>query len=75
MIGDSVGSTYEFRKTVDKEYELYQEKCTYTDDTVLTVAIADALLHNRDFGEAIFEWANKFPHAGFGERFRKFNSG
>ena len=75
VIGDIVGSTYEFRKTVDKEYELYQEKCTYTDDTVLTVAIADALLHNRDFGEAIFEWANKFPHAGFGERFRKFKRG
>ena len=75
VIGDIVGSKYEFRKTVDKEYELYQEKCTYTDDTVLTVAIADALLHGKDFGEAIFEWARKYPNAGFGERFRKLKRG
>ena len=75
VIGDIVGSIYEFRKTVDKEYELYQEKCTYTDDTVLTVAVADALLHDRDYGEAIFDWVRRYPNAGFGRRFLKLVKG
>ena len=46
IIGDVVGSTYEFVDKIPAKFKLFRNVCSFTDDTVLTVAIADALLHN-----------------------------
>ena len=44
IIGDIVGSRFEFNPTNDYHFELFGEGCSFTDDTVCTIAIADALL-------------------------------
>lgn len=43
MIGDIAGSKYEFNNTFDYDFEMFGEGCDFTDDTICTVAIADAI--------------------------------
>lgn len=47
---------------------------SFTDDTICTVAVADALLKERDFGESIHDWCNRYPHpmGGYGGRFAQW---
>ena len=47
MIGDIAGSKYEFNNTFDYDFEMFGEGCDFTDDTICTVAIADAILNGR----------------------------
>ena len=74
IIGDIVGSRFEFNPTNDYHFELFGEGCSFTDDTVCTIAIADALLKGKDFGESLHEWCNRYPHpmGGYGGRFRQW---
>jgi len=72
IIGDVVGSTYEFATKIPKKFKLFRSGCTFTDDTVLTIAIADALLHNRPFADTIWEWGSKYTNAGFGYSFKQW---
>ena len=47
IIGDIVGSRYEFHNHLSKDFDLFAPSCTYTDDTVMTCAVADLFLqHN-----------------------------
>ena len=75
VIGDIIGSRFEFTKPPTRDVNRFTAGSSFTDDTVLTVAVADASLHKRDFGEAIFEWARKYPNAGFGRRFLQLMKG
>ena len=70
IIGDVVGSTFEFAGKIPKKFKLFRSACSFTDDTVLTVAIADALLHDRSFADAICDWGDRYVYAGFGHSFR-----
>jgi len=74
IIGDIVGSRWEFNPTNDYNFELFSDKNSYTDDTICTIAVADALLKGRDYGESIHEWCRKYPHpmGGYGGRFAKW---
>ena len=74
IIGDIVGSRFEFDPTNDYDFELFTDECGFTDDTICTVAVADALLKGRDFGESIHEWCNRYPHpmGGYGGRFAQW---
>ena len=72
IIGDIVGSTYEFAEKIPSRFKLLRSACSFTDDTVLTVAIADALLHGRSFADAIEDWGNRYIYAGFGHSFREW---
>ena len=49
MIGDIAGSKYEFNNTFDYDFEMFGEGCDFTDDTICTVAIADAILNGRSY--------------------------
>ena len=77
MTGDVVGSVYEFQHIKTKNFELFPEKATFTDDTVMTIAVARALMsykkHGGDFKEILVEQmqylGNKYPHAGYGGMF------
>lgn len=72
IIGDIVGSRWEFNPTNDYNFPLFSEKNGFTDDTVCTVAVADALLNNSsDYGKYIHEWCRRYPHpkGGYGGRF------
>ncbi len=74
IIGDIVGSRWEFNPTNDYNFEWLSEENSFTDDTICTVAVADALLKGRDFGESIHEWCNRYPHpmGGYGGRFAQW---
>lgn len=72
IIGDICGSIYEFRnfKTeTPADIKLPNPRCFFTDDTVLTVAVMDAVLGIFDYKKAVYSWANKYPHSGYGGRF------
>jgi len=74
IIGDIVGSRWEFNPTNDYNFELLSKENGFTDDTICTIAIADALVHNKDFGKTIHEWCNKYPNpmGGYGGRFAQW---
>lgn len=74
IIGDIVGSRWEFNPTNDYGFELFSDKNGYTDDTICTVAVADAILRDRDFGESIHDWCNRYPHpmGSYGGRFAQW---
>ena len=48
MIGDIVGSKYEFDNIRHKDFPMFSKGCSFTDDTVMTVAVANALLNTED---------------------------
>ena len=74
IIGDIVGSRWEFNPTNNYNFELFSDENGFTDDTICTVAVADALLEGRDFGESIHEWCRRYPHpmGGYGGRFAQW---
>jgi len=74
IIGDIVGSRWEFNPTNDYNFELFSDENGFTDDTICTVAVADAILRDREFGESIHEWCRHYPHpmGGYGGRFAQW---
>ncbi|MBP5541987.1 MAG: ADP-ribosylglycohydrolase family protein [Bacteroidales bacterium] len=74
IIGDIVGSRWEFNPTNNHWFELLSDRNSFTDDTICTVAVADALLKGRDYGESLHEWCRKYPHpmGGYGGRFAQW---
>lgn len=69
MIGDIVGSRYEFDRCENRSFPLFSPGCRFTDDTVMTVAVADALLRGEDFAAAMQRWGRRYPFAGYGGKF------
>ncbi len=74
IIGDIAGSRFEFNPTNDYHFELFTDECGYTDDTICTVAIADAVLHHKDYGQTLHEWCRRYPHpkGAYGNSFRQW---
>lgn len=75
IAGDMIGSVYEHRKQwlIDRHpnFEpLFAPKAKFTDDTVLTAAVADYILHARDLVETLKVYANTYPNAGYGKAFQ-----
>ena len=79
IFGDIVGSVYEFDNIKTKEFELFTDKCEFTDDTAMTVAVADALMQFEKitdpeaFKETLIKtmhrYGKKYPYAGYGGHF------
>ena len=72
IIGDIVGSVYEYHNIKTKDFPLFREDCFFTDDTVMTVASAEALMNGGkkdDFIDAYKKWGRLYPLADYGERF------
>lgn len=74
IIGDVIGSIYEWRNIKSVDFHLLNSNSRFTDDTVLTIAIADAILNNIDFKIAVKKWGRMYPHAGYGGHFKKWLS-
>ena len=75
IIGDICGSIYElnnFKTDNPADIPLLDPRCCFTDDTVLTCAVMDALLAERDYKRAIYAWANKYPDRGYGGTFNSW---
>ena len=80
ILGDMVGAPYEFdRGNKSKDFEMFNRDVHFTDDSVMTFAIADAILKagvdadeqtmKDSFAACMQKWGNKYPHAGYGGRF------
>ncbi len=69
IAGDIIGSVRENFSIKRKDFELFPKICFYTDDTVLTIAVADAILNNKDYGETIKKYARRHPLRGYGPKF------
>lgn len=74
IIGDIVGSRFEFNNTNRTNFELFHKDCSFTDDTICTVAIADALIRKIPYKDALLEWCRKYPNpmGGYGGRFAQW---
>jgi ADP-ribosylglycohydrolase len=74
IAGDIIGSVFEHRCIKTTDFPLFQPSCRFTDDTVLTIAIADAILRQRDYGESLQLFGRKYPNAGYGGSFSQWIS-
>ncbi len=72
IAGDIVGSVYENFHTKRKDFRLFTPVSTFTDDTVLTVAVADAILSGAAYGPTIKAYARRHPMRGYGPRFYRW---
>lgn len=72
IAGDIIGSVYESRPIKTKRFPLFSKDCGFTDDTVLTVAVADAILNKKDFASALKQWGRRYPNAGYGGGFYRW---
>lgn len=75
IIGDVVGSIHERTDPGNFPAVLLQDSCRFTDDTVCTIAIADAILRGTDFGVTLKTWCLRYPNAGYGGMFKRWLAG
>lgn len=69
IAGDMIGSRFEWHNHKSKDFELFTDASRFTDDSVLTIALADSLLSGIPFTEKLKEYFWRYPHAGYGGRF------
>jgi ADP-ribosylglycohydrolase len=72
IIGDVIGSRFEAYNKKTTDFKLFTEKSIFTDDSVLTVAVADCLINNKSYTNVFQEYGRKYPNAGYGGTFYKW---
>ena len=72
IAGDIIGSVYEHYPIKTKDFPLFNPRCRFTDDTVLTVAVADSILTGRSYAESVLEIGRRYPGAGYGDSFMQW---
>lgn len=86
ILGDIIGSAYEWHPVKNEAFELFRADSHFTDDSVLTVAVADTLLRQSDnpercnspckkaenYANTIKQYYSCYPNAGFGNMFKKW---
>lgn len=80
IIGDIVGSVYEFHNIKTKDFPLFVERSRFTDDTVMTCAVADGLMYALEndselldtLSDFLHNYGCAFPHRGYGGTFKKW---
>jgi len=72
IAGDVIGSVYEHRPIKTLDFPLFDAHSRFTDDSVLTIAIADAIVQGMAYAEALKTYGRKYPNAGYGGAFYKW---
>ncbi len=78
ILGDIAGSQFEFNRPENLDYkhcELFTSRCSYTDDTIMTLAVKKAILENADFTKTMREVGQPYPYSGYGGRFYEWMYG
>jgi len=70
--GDIIGSSYEFFSVKLTDFKLFTLESRFTDDTVLTVAVADCILNGKSYAATIKEYGRRYPNAGYGNMFAEW---
>lgn len=72
IAGDIIGSVYERHNIRHTDFPLFDPQCTFTDDTVLTVAVAHSILTQEPYDRSLKRYFSYYPYAGYGALFRKW---
>ena len=72
IAGDFIGSVHEWAQTKRKDFPLFHPKCSVTDDSILTIGVAEWLLHGTDLTTRFHELVDKYPAAGWGMMFARW---
>ena len=72
IAGDIIGSAYEWHYTKRTDFDLFTPDSKFTDDTVLTVAVADCILTGKDYASSFSEYRHRYPNAGYGGMFLRW---
>jgi ADP-ribosylglycohydrolase len=75
LTGDIVGSIYEWNNIKTTEFPLFQDHCRFTDDSVLTVALAESILTGEGYGSLMKRYCRSYPDAGYGGSFLRWARG
>ena len=70
--GDVIGSSYEWKNVKTTDFDIFGRSFKFTDDSVLTFATMDVLLHNKDYTETYQQYARKYPGRGYGGNFNRW---
>ena len=69
IAGDIIGSVFEWNNVKTTEFPLFSQKSFFTDDSVLTIAVADVILNSGDYGTALKKYGRRYPDSGYGGNF------
>jgi ADP-ribosylglycohydrolase len=69
IAGDVIGSVYEWNNIKTKDFPLFADRCTFTDDSVLTIALADSILSGRPYRDNLKRFFRLYPDRGYGGSF------
>ncbi len=69
IVGDIIGSVHEGVGTKSDDFPLFDPDCRFTDDSVLTVAVADKLLRGGSYVDLYHNYFHAYPQAGYGQSF------
>lgn len=72
IAGDIIGSVYESGYMKSTDFPLFSSASTFTDDTVLTVAVADCIMHRKDYAATFKEYGRRCPGVGYGAMFYRW---
>ena len=77
IVGDTVGSVFEFDNIKTKDFPLISDRSRPTDDSIMTFAVAEILQNgwqgdSEKIAQTLKKWGRAYPHAGYGGRFRKW---
>ncbi len=72
IAGDIIGSVYEWNNIKTTEFPLFQKQSKFTDDSVLSIAVADCILNGGSFAEKYKYYYTLYPNAGYGRRFEQW---
>lgn len=72
VIGDFVGSIYEMNNIKSMDFPLFSPTCRFTDDTVMSIAVADALMNQGNMAHTLRRYGRLYPQAGYGRRFSQW---
>jgi ADP-ribosylglycohydrolase len=72
IAGDIIGSVYEIHEIKTKDFPLFSAGSTFTDDSVLSIALADSILNSLPYTNKLKEYWRRYPGAGYGGSFYKW---
>jgi len=75
IVGDIVGSVYEWNNIKTKDFPLFSERGFFTDDTVMTIAVAEAIMDGGEkdnFIDSMKKWGRLYPDSGYGGNFGRW---
>ena len=72
IAGDIIGSRFEWNNCRSKDFILLSDKCKFTDDTVMTVAVADAIINQKNMALTLKEYGRRYPNRGYGGMFNRW---